>query len=268
MEALMKILNGFLAIIPGFIGAIVLLVVGFIIAKIVAKMLQKILATLQIDRLGAKLNEIDLVRNTGMDIKISVILSTVVYYILLLIFVMAATDVLGMPAVASLMNDLINYIPKAITALLVLIVGLLVAEALRKILLSALQSLAVPSAKLISGIFFYFLFVNVLLIALKQAGIDTGFLEKNLTTIVAGIIGAFALGYGLASRNLMESFLASFFSKEKYKIGDKIGLDGVRGKIITIDSISLTLQTDDGYRVVFPLNKLNSSKIEIFSQVE
>ena len=267
MESLNKVLGSFLAVIPGLVGAIVLLVIGVIIAKIVSKVIKKILETIQIDRLGEKLNEIDMVRNANVKIKISAILSAVVYYILILIFAMAATDVLGMPVVASLMSDIVNYIPKAVTALVVLIIGLLVAEALKKILLSSLQSLAVPSAKIIANIFFYFIFVNVLLIALKQAGISTGFLEQNLTTIVAGVVGAFALGYGLASREIMSSFLASFTNKNKYKVGDVIGLEGVKGKIVAMDNISLTLQNDDGYRVSFPLSKLNASKVEIFSQV-
>lgn len=267
MESLNKVLGSFLAVIPGLVGAIVLLVIGIIVAKIVSKVIKKILETIQIDRLGEKLNEIDMVRNANVKIKISAILSAVVYYILILIFAMAATDVLGMPVVASLMSDIVNYIPKAVTALVVLIIGLLVAEALKKILLSSLQSLAVPSAKIIANIFFYFIFVNVLLIALKQAGISTGFLEQNLTTIVAGVVGAFALGYGLASREIMSSFLASFTNKNKYKVGDVIGLEGVKGKIVAMDNISLTLQNDDGYRVSFPLSKLNASKVEIFSQV-
>ena len=267
MESLNKVLGSFLAVIPGLVGAIVLLVIGVIIAKIVSKVIKKILETIQIDRLGEKLNEIDMVRNANVKIKISAILSAVVYYILILIFAMAATDVLGMPVVASLMSDIVNYIPKAVTALVVLIIGLLVAEALKKILLSSLQSLAVPSAKIIANIFFYFIFVNVLLIALKQAGISTGFLEQNLTTIVAGVVGAFALGYGLASKEIMSSFLASFTNKNKYKVGDVIGLEGVKDKIVAMDNISLTLQNDDGYRVSFPLSKLNASKVEIFSQV-
>ncbi len=267
MESLNKVLGSFLAVIPGLVGAIVLLLIGVIVAKIVSKIIKKILETIQIDRLGEKLNEIDLVRNANVKIKISAILSTVVYYILILIFAMAATDVLGMPVVAALMSDIVNYIPKAVTALVVLIIGLLVAEALKKILFSSLQSLAVPSAKIIANIFFYFIFINVLLIALKQAGISTGFLEQNLTTIVAGVVGAFALGYGLASREIMSSFLASFTNKNKYKVGDVIGLEGVKGKIVAMDNISLTLQNDDGYRVSFPLSKLNASKVEIFSQV-
>ena len=62
----------------------------------------------------------------------------------------------------------------------------------------------------------------------------------------------------------MANFLASFYSKNKVKVGDIIHLDGSTGKVIDIDSTSLTLQ-GDGKKIVIPLRKLTSEKVEIIS---
>jgi hypothetical protein len=61
----------------------------------------------------------------------------------------------------------------------------------------------------------------------------------------------------------MANFLASFYSKNKIKIGDIINIDGSKGKVIAMDNASLTLQSD-GKITVIPLKKLTSEKVEIF----
>ena len=101
--------------------------------------------------------------------------------------------------------------------------------------------------------------------ALSQAHIDTDFIKSNLTVLLGAFAGAFALGYGLASKDLMSSILASFYHKDRFDLGDVITIEGVTGEIVEIDNASITLQTD-GKRVVFPSSKLHSEKVEIHDQ--
>ncbi|MEK7257075.1 MAG: mechanosensitive ion channel domain-containing protein, partial [Bacteroidota bacterium] len=84
-----------------------------------------------------------------------------------------------------------------------------------------------------------------------------------LTVILGGVVLAFAIGYGFASKDTMANFLASFYSKNKVKIGDIVSVDGSKGRVIAMDSASLTLQ-GDGKIIVIPLKKLTSEKVEIF----
>ncbi|HMR42829.1 MAG TPA: mechanosensitive ion channel, partial [Saprospiraceae bacterium] len=99
--------------------------------------------------------------------------------------------------------------------------------------------------------------------ALAQAGLDTRFIMSNLTVLLGGGVLAFALGYGFASKNIVANFLASFYSKNKVKIGDIVMIDGIKGMVIFMDNSSLTLQSE-GKKVVLPLSKLTSEKVEIF----
>ena len=175
----------------------------------------------------------------------------------------AATDVLDMPAVSNLVMGLFNLIPSIIVAGIILIVGTLFADTLRAISQTALDSLGVPSARLISNLLFYFLFINIVISALTQAKINTEFLSQNISLLIGGVVLAFAIGYGLASKSSMANFLASFYSKGKFDIGDKITVDGETGKIINMDKSSLIIVNDKGNKVVFPLNQINNQKIEI-----
>ena len=98
--------------------------------------------------------------------------------------------------------------------------------------------------------------------ALDQAEIQTDFIKSNLMIIIAGAVGAFAFGYGLASKGMMANLLASFYTKGKFIIGDTITLDNTKGEIVAMDNTSVTLQTATT-KIVFPLSKLTEKGIEV-----
>jgi len=119
-----------------------------------------------------------------------------------------------------------------LSAVVFFIIGLLVADFIRGIVLTTCQSLSIPSAKVISSIVFYFLFLTVTMSALDQ--------------------------------DMMSNFLASFYVKNKFEAGDRITVDGIQGQIETMDNKSFVLKTADS-KIVFPLNKLAQDKVEIHS---
>ena len=197
-----------------------------------------------------------------MEIVPSRLFSKIVYYIILLIFIMASVEALGMEAVSDLMTDIINYLPKALSAFIVLIVGILLADTIKNIVQTTCESLAIPAARLIGNVVFYFLFLNVALITLKQADLQTSFMETNISILLAGVIGAFAIGYGMASRSLMANMVSSFYNKDKIHLGDEISIEGLRGTITAIDGTKVTLSSEEG-EIVIPLSKFSTETYHV-----
>jgi len=266
MDKILTILNtladNFLDAFPRILGALIIFIVGWIIAKVVAYVIKRLLSSIGIDKLAEKLNEIEFIEKSSFNIVPSQVLSKVAYYVLLLLFTIVSSEYLAIDAVTGLVRDILNYIPSLIAALLVLVVGLLIAQFIQSILVTTLKSLGVPSAKIIGVFIFYFIFLMSVITALTQVGIDTDFISNNLSIIIAGCVFAFALGYGLASKDMMANFLASFYSKEKLRIGDIITISNVKGEVIKIDSVSITLLTNNS-NVIIPLSKLTSETFEI-----
>ncbi len=261
--ALQELLNSFVSGVPKFLTAVIIAVVGIIVAKIVAGIIRKALVSINIDRVGEKLSEIEIVEKSNIKLKVSTLVSKVVYYFLVLFFMVAASDVLGMPAVSELVMNIFNLIPKLIVALIVLVVGTLLADGLKGITQSALESLGIPSARMIANLVFYFLMINIVVSALTAAQINTQFLSQNISLVIGGVILAFAIGYGLASQASMSNFLASYYSKGKFDVGDTVTISGVSGKIVEMDKASLILIGDNGNKVILPLSQVSNSKIEI-----
>lgn len=264
MEILNELLTNLALGLPKVMLALLLFFIGWLVAKFVSRLLKKLLGKLGLDELGEKLNEIDLLKKSKFVLEPSQVLSKIVYYLLLLIFLVAATDVLQMEALSQLVSSIINYIPQLITALILVVIGLLLADLIQKGVRSATESLGIPSGNIISGFIFWFVFLTVGVSALSQAGIDTDFIKSNLTVVLAGGVLAFALGYGLASKEIVGNFLAAFYHKNKINQGDLIRIEGIKGKVIEKDRTSFTLQTETG-KVVLPLRKLTTENIEIFN---
>lgn len=257
------LISDFLSVIPNLVGAIVIFIIGFLIAKIVERVIKKVLKTIGLDKLGDKLNAIDIVQDNNIEIVPSTIFSKLFYYIILLLVTVLATDVLQVEAVSGLVKDLVAYMPNVLVAILLIGIGLLIADAIKGVVQTACESFNIPSAKLIGNVVFFLILIIVLVSALGQLGIETEFMITVLTIILGGIVLAFSVGYGLASKESMANFLASRQGDNKYTIGDTISIDETKGVIVDMDNASITLQTEKS-KIIIPLHRFASEKVEVF----
>lgn len=257
------LINQLVNFIPRLISAIVILGLGLLIAKLVRKVVQTVLSKIGIDKIGEKLNEIDLVRKMNTEIKISRALAQVLYFFIVLIFATAASEMLGVAALTDLVLGITNLIPKLIVAGLMVVVGLFISEGLKQFIISICNSFNISAGRMLGTLVFFFFLTITLINALGQAGINTELLESSFNLIIGGVIFAFAIGYGIASRDVMANILSSFYSKNKYKEGQTIQIEDVKGEIVKIDSTTLTLQTGQT-TTVFPLQALQTKKVEVF----
>ena len=243
-------------------ASILVLIVGIIVAKLIAKAIRKLLVAIHIDKLGEKLNDISIVNKANVDFKISSVVSKIVYYFAVLIFLVVAADMLNMKAISDLLSDLINFFPRLLTGLVMLLFGVLLSELIRKLVETTLVSIGIASAKVIASFLFYFLLINVVVVSIEQTGVNTAFLQQNISIIIGGGVLAFAIGYGLASRDVMSNFLSSFYSRSKVNIGDFVKLGEDEGEVIDIDKTSLTIASN-GMKVIYPLKTLLNEKVSI-----
>jgi Conserved TM helix/Mechanosensitive ion channel len=259
---LQELLKNLAGVVPTLFAAITLLVAGYFISNIISRIITTMLEKIGIDKLADKLNEIDVVQQYDISIRPSAVVGRIVKYFLTLIFLIMATDVLGMAAVSQLVRDVINYVPSLVIAMLVMVVALFIANALKGIVVTACRSIGVPSPNLIGNVIFYFVFLTGMVSALSQAKVDTDFVKSNLSIILGGAVGAFALGYGLASRDMMANFLGSMYSRRRFRIGDVIRIDNMVGRIVALDNTSVVLNAPDR-QIIIPLSKLTREPVEI-----
>ncbi len=249
--------------VPRLVSAVIILLIGVLVAKLVKKIVQTVLAKVGLDRIGEKLNEIDLVKSLNRPVKISAVIAQVLFFFIILIFATAATELVRIAALTDLIVGVTRLIPKLIVAGIIIVVGLLIADSLKKLVISLCQSFNIKGGRMLGSLVFFFLFVITLINALGQTGLNTQLLESSFMLLVGGTIFAFAIGYGIASRDVLANILSSFYSKNRYRTGQVIQVDGVKGVIMQLDTTSISLRTEDTITVL-PLQTLQTRTVIIY----
>lgn len=249
---------------PRLVYCLLILLIGYIVAKSVSIILKKVLENIGFNKIGDRLNKISLIQKLRADIKLSDIVATITYYFILLVFLPIATETLGIDAITNMILNLVNYIPKLIAAIIMLQVGLILSDAIKGWIITLCQSFNIPSAKLIGNVAFAFFLIITLLSSLSQIGINTELLQSSFILILGGIITAFAIGYGFASRDVLSNLISSFYTKQKYRTGQLIKIGDTKGYIIKVDKLSVTIEADNSV-IIIPLRDFQTQKVEIFN---
>lgn len=262
LESLREVLKQIIAVLPNIVGALVLLITGWILAKIVSGIVAKILRRVGLDKLADKLNETDAFRESNITIRPVTIIQKFLYWTILLIFILSATETLGLDILTQQVSKIIDFIPRLLTALIIMGIGFYLADAVKRMVGNAAQSFGIPSWKVISYGVFYILMIAISITALEQAGIMTDIIKWNIYIVLSGIFLAFAIAYGFAARNVLSSILTSYYSKSNFVPGQIIELEGYKGTIVKMDNVSFTLDLGDRL-VVFPQSSLLNERVII-----
>lgn len=262
LNSFIKLGEKLMNVLPDILGALLLLLLGWIIAKLVSRLIVKLFEVLKFNDIVDKFNESKWVVKSKFKIVPSKIIGRFVYWVILLLFFITASETLGWTAVSDSINQLIIYLPKLFSAILIFVVGLYIGNLVRDIIVSTLDSFEISSAKILSEIAFYVIVVIIATTALEQAGIDTTLITSNITIIIGSIFIAFAVSFGISSRDVFRNILSSFYGKNNFHVGQKIKINDKAGEIIQIDKMHCVLKTKDG-KWIFPASKLISEEIEI-----
>jgi len=258
------LINQFVIFVPRVIGCFIIIAIGYFVAKGVTIVIRKVLVTIGFDKIGDKLNEIGLIKQLKTEIRLSNIVSKVVYYFILLIFLTAATETLGVDAITSMVLSLVNFIPKLIAAAVMLQIGIMISDAIKGAVIATCKSFNIPSAKLIGNIAFVFFLIITFISALGQIGIETTLLESSFLLVIGGVILAFSLGYGIASKDVLSNIISSFYSRKNYREGQIVKIDDIKGVITKIDTTTVTI-VNDNTTTILPLQFFQTRQVEIFN---
>jgi len=191
-ELIKAFLNSLIGLLPKIAGALITLILGWIIGKLTFIVIKKFVSKIGVDNtfkdsvLGKALARF------GMNIS-SFVASSIKWFIYALA-IMTAIDLLGIPVLARFAQIAIEYLPSFIGGVLILVIGMLLSEIFAQILDESLASLKVPYIKLASLFSRVLLYSIVLVTALLVMKIDVTILYSMLNALFWGI----ALGIGAA----------------------------------------------------------------------
>ena len=190
----------FINFMPTLIGALLVFLLGLIVASVLGKVVERIIRAIRIDQAVEHLNINEKLREHGIDISISAFLGKIVQWFLILVFLMAATDILGLNQVTSFLNNIIVYLPNVIVATIILTIAFLLGNLVYVIVRSSTRAAGVMSATLLATIIKWAIVIFGILAALIQLGIAVSLVNTIFIGLVAAISLAAGLAFGLGGR--------------------------------------------------------------------
>lgn len=249
---------------PKIIGATVIMLLGWLVIKIVMFLLGRILRLAKVNLLNDKINGMGMTSKGDFKIDVSKIILGFVKWLLILVFLIVAADILNWQIISVEIGNLLHYLPRFFSALALLMIGFYIGNFVKNTVKRLFDSLEFGGSNLVSNLLFYVIVIFMSVTALNQAGVDTTIITNNITLIMGSFLLSFALGVGLGSREIITDLLRSFYTRKTYAVGDRIVIGEDEGTIESIDNNSLTLVTYKG-KFVIPIKDVVSQKVEILS---
>lgn len=253
------------AALPDILGAIVVLIVGWLITKFIVYLIKKILKFAQVEKLTKKINDLEVFGKSKIKFSITKVITVFVKWILFLVFLIIAADIMNWEIVSKEIGSLLQYLPKLFSAIALFMIGIYIATFIRKAIREFYESFDLAGSKIISTLVFYIIAIIITITALNQAAIDTTVITNNVTMILGAFLLAIAIGFGLGSREIISDLLRTFYVRKNYEAGDIIKIDTLKGTVVSIDNICMVLDTDTG-TIVIPIRDVVEAKIEILKK--
>lgn len=216
-KALFDLWMRFVNYLPTIVGAVLIFLLGMILASVLGKIVEKIVSVTRIDQALSKLQISRRFKENGIIINVAGFFGGLVKWFLMLVFLMAATDILGLAEVTDFLNQIVLYLPNVIVATVILTIAFLVGNFVFSVVRSSTHAAGVMSAVLLATISKWAIMIFGILAALVQLGIATSLVN----TIFIGIIAAFSLAIGLAFGLGGREEAALLLKKIREEIGKK-----------------------------------------------
>jgi hypothetical protein len=212
-QMLTKILN----FLPVLLGALLILIVGWIIAKAIRRLVNWLLVTARFDALAEKTGISEVLSKGNLTVSAREVISGLVYWLIIIMVLVMAVDALGLPKASDVLSSLFAFVPKVIVAILVLIVAMFLASFVSGIVRTAAGNANLPSPELIAGISRWAIIIFAATIAMEQLGIAPLLVGTAFNIILGGVVLALALAFGLGGKDAAAKYLDELKSRRSKK---------------------------------------------------
>lgn len=236
-----------------FMAAVTLLL-GFLFA-----VAGRSLATRLTRRLGRRLAAWGRLGEPAGSERLEHVIGSTVYWGVLLLALMTATEILGLPVVTHWLGQVVTYVPRLVAAVLIVAVALIGAKLIGRLVLRAASSANVRAAERLRRAAEVTVVLASLVVAVEQLGIEISFLKSFILIFAGAVLGGAALAFALGSRELVRNVLSVHYLQRHYQVGQTIRTHELEGRILRITETAVIVEGHDG-QVLIPASELLHSR--------
>ena len=193
-EALQSVWQGFLKFIPNLFGAIIIFVIGWLIAVGIGRLISEILERLKFNKIFERTGWQESLAKAEVKVNPAEFIGAICKWILVIVFLLAAVEILGLLQFAVLLRSVISWLPNLIVAIAILVVAVILADILEKIVKASVTKMGIGYAGFLGQVIKWAIYIFAVLTTLLQLGIA----PSVINALVIGFVGMISLALGLA----------------------------------------------------------------------
>lgn len=205
LQSLWQVVASFL---PSLVGAMIVLIVGLIVAAGLERLVERLVYYLKVDALLARLGVEAYLERARLELNAGHFLGRIVYWFILVAFFLTASDILGFMALSGFLGDVLLYIPNVLIAALILIAAVVVANFVRGLVMASVLSARLHAAKFLGAATWWIIMVFGFLTAAVQLNIAVSIINTVITGLIAMMALAGGLAFGLGGRDAAARWIA------------------------------------------------------------
>jgi hypothetical protein len=229
---------------PVVLTAIAVLLIGWLLAHLIRGLVRRALESM--DWLFARLVPRSAGRSETLTRATSRAISTVVFWIVLLIFAASALRILGGTLFERWTENLLAYLPSAIGGIIIIVIGFTGGTLARHILEQASVGLGVGQSSLLGRLAQAVIVISCVVIGIDQLGVNVNFLIQLTTVTAAAVFGGIALVFALGTRQHLANLIGAHYARKHYRPGDHVRIGAFQGRIVEISDGCVFIETDVG----------------------
>ena len=206
-RSLQDVWYGVASFIPNLVIALIIFAIGWVLASLIEKLIEGLFKALKVDAALKSAGLEDVVKRAGHSLNAGLFVGVLVKWFVIVVFLMAAFDVLGLSQVYEFLRQVVNYLPQVIVSVLILMVAIVVANAMQRLVVASARAGHIRSAELLGRVTKWSIWIFALLTALITLGIAPGLIQMILTAVFAGAALALGLAFGLGGKDVAQKWL-------------------------------------------------------------
>ena len=240
------------AFLPNLAAALVILLVGYLVARITAAVVRRLLGVVGFDRLSERTGLAGMLSRINVERTASHILARIVFWILMLTFLLSASESLGLDRLSATIDSLVQYLPRVLGAVFILAIGLFAATFARDAVRGGAETIGSRHATVLGQTTYLLLAVIAAALAIGQLELETQLLTIAVAVVMAAAGIAAALAFGLGAREAAANLLAGVYLRNTYPAGTRVVVGELAGEIKAVDQLSTVLAVDDDAETIVP----------------
>lgn len=206
--SLQSLWYGFVETFPKILLAIVIFIIGWIVATTLGRLVMMGVDALKLDKLFKSAGVDEALGRAGWKLHVGKFFGELVKWFIVIVFLVASLNILHLDQVTMFLQQVLAYIPQVIVAALVLVAGMVLADFVRKLVSGSAAIANVRSARMLGSIAYYAIWILTLVTALDKLGIFGYFGQILFTGLVVMIALAFGLAFGLGGKDVAGRWLS------------------------------------------------------------